>query len=117
MYITCKPYGCSGGCGADISADLYQSAGALDDIVLADADDYGLAGYPGGCVGGGSYPCSSAGSIVPAGEAAYHDCNAFGLGPSPIPLAAVNFPIQAYESGYCGCDALESGTLFPELVL
>ncbi len=31
-------------------------------------------------------------------------------------LAQVNFPIQCYVSGFCPCEALTQGTMFPELV-
>lgn len=31
-------------------------------------------------------------------------------------LAQVYFPDQAYRAGFCPCQAMEKGTLFPELV-
>lgn len=31
-------------------------------------------------------------------------------------LATVYFPSQAYRAGFCPCEALSRGTLFPELV-
>ncbi|MBS7388294.1 MAG: spore coat associated protein CotJA [Eubacteriales bacterium] len=33
------------------------------------------------------------------------------------PLATAYFPDQAYLQGYCPCEALNNGTLFPELVM
>ena len=32
-------------------------------------------------------------------------------------LAQINFPIQQYGEGFCPGEALEQGTMFPELVL
>lgn len=32
-------------------------------------------------------------------------------------LAQINFPIQQYAEGFCPAEALEQGTMFPELVL
>ncbi|MBQ6077166.1 MAG: spore coat associated protein CotJA [Clostridia bacterium] len=31
-------------------------------------------------------------------------------------LATVYFPTQVYRAGFCPCEALSRGTLFPELV-
>ena len=31
-------------------------------------------------------------------------------------LAEIRFPIQSYTTGFCPCEALMKGTLFPELV-
>ena len=59
--------------------------------------------------------CNNLGETVPAGEAATQPCDSFGES-SQQRLAQIQFPIQSYESGFCPCEALESGTLFPELV-
>ena len=34
-----------------------------------------------------------------------------------IPLATAYFPDQAYLQGFCPCEALNNGALFPELVM
>lgn len=53
--------------------------------------------------------------IVPAGEV-------YAQNPCGMPcsagcaLATVYFPSQVYRAGYCPCEALSRGTLFPELV-
>lgn len=58
--------------------------------------------------------CDNADVIVPAGEARTQPCDDFGaIQPR---LAQIQFPIQQYQSGFCPCEALETGTLFPELV-
>jgi hypothetical protein len=48
-------------------------------------------------------------SLVAAGKA--HNCFT-----EEQELAQVNFPIQSYVSGFCPCEALTQGTMFPELV-
>lgn len=60
-------------------------------------------------------PCAATGVVVPAGEAANQPCDSFGAAAQPA-LAQIQFPIQQYASGFCPCEALQSGTLFPELV-
>ncbi len=54
---------------------------------------------------------------VAAGEAC--SSNACGLGylAGEQRLATIQFPIQEYMEGFCPNEALEQGTLFPELVL
>ena len=40
-----------------------------------------------------------------------------GVGIGGQQLAQINFPIQQYGEGFCPGEALEQGTMFPELVL
>ena len=43
--------------------------------------------------------------------------NACGMpGAGSCALATVYFPTQVYRAGFCPCEALSRGTLFPELV-
>ena len=71
-------------------------------------------------------PCASmvacnatAGNTVAAGTV----CTSEVCGPNMLlncssePLAQINFPIQQYAAGFCPGEALERGTMFPELVL
>lgn len=52
-------------------------------------------------------------NVVPAGTvSAGNACGAAG----GCSLATVYFPNQAYRAGFCPCEALSHGTLFPELV-
>ena len=58
---------------------------------------------------------TAADCIVPAGTV--HAQNPCGLASSEgCALATVYFPSQVYRAGYCPCEALSRGTLFPELV-
>ncbi len=59
--------------------------------------------------------CDNADVVVPAGEARTQPCDDFGGMVQPR-LAQIQFPIQQYQSGFCPCEALETGTLFPELM-
>ena len=55
------------------------------------------------------------GNVVLAGEVSSNG----GCGFAPAggcPLATVYFPNQSYRAGYCPVEALQKGTLFPELV-
>ena len=67
-----------------------------------------------GCAYVSEPACTNADVVVPAGEAVTQPCDDFGIGQTQ--LAQIQFPIQQYETGFCPCEALESGTLFPELV-
>lgn len=58
--------------------------------------------------------CDNADVVVPAGEARTQPCDDFSA--VQPRLAQIQFPIQQYQSGFCPCEALETGTLFPELV-
>ena len=58
--------------------------------------------------------CDDADVMVPAGEARTQPCDDFGA--MQPRLAQIQFPIQQYQSGFCPCEALETGTLFPELM-
>ncbi len=58
--------------------------------------------------------CDNADVVVPAGEARTQPCDDFSM--VQPRLAQIQFPIQQYQSGFCPCEALETGTLFPELV-
>lgn len=58
--------------------------------------------------------CANAEVKVPAGEARMQPCDDFGM--VQPRLAQIQFPIQQYQSGFCPCEALEMGSLFPELV-
>ncbi len=51
-------------------------------------------------------------NVVPAGSVASERCGMNG----GCALATVYFPNQAYRAGFCPCEALAHGTLFPELV-
>lgn len=54
-------------------------------------------------------------NVVMAGEVSSDS----GCGFAPAggcPLAKVYFPNQSYRAGYCPAEALQKGTLFPELV-
>ena len=54
-------------------------------------------------------------NVVPAGSVASEQyCGMTGGG--SCALATVYFPNQAYRAGFCPCEALSRGTLFPELV-
>ncbi len=54
-------------------------------------------------------------NVVPAGTvSAGNSCGTAGIG--GCALATVYFPNQLYRAGYCPCEALSRGTLFPELV-
>ncbi len=68
--------------------------------------------------------CSDSGTLVAAGTASTQPCSGWddetSLAASyarSIDLAAAYFPDQAYAQGYCPCEALGNGTLFPELVM
>lgn len=67
--------------------------------------------------------CSDSGILVAAGAASTRPCSGWDSGGYPesaansVPLAAAYFPDQDYLQGYCPCEALISGTLFPELVM
>ena len=54
-------------------------------------------------------------NTVPAGAVSASDLCGMGSGGGCAP-ATVYFPIQVYRAGYCPCEALARGTLFPELV-
>ena len=54
-------------------------------------------------------------ATVPAGEAGTQPCDGWDI--ERTPLATIIFPIQEYEYGLCPAEALECGTLFPELVM
>ncbi len=57
----------------------------------------------------------SAGKVVAAGEA----CESGSCGCASgggCALATIYFPDQTYKAGFCPSEALEKGTLFPELV-
>lgn len=60
-------------------------------------------------------------NTVPAGKACTEPCAATGLEAcmeeEGMALGQVMAPIQEYEVGFCPCNALDHGTLFPELVL
>lgn len=54
-------------------------------------------------------------NVVTAGNVA--NANPCGMtGGGDCTLATVYFPNQAYRAGFCPCQALAHGTLFPELV-
>ncbi len=55
-------------------------------------------------------------NVVPAG--AVSSANPCGMpsGGSGCAPATVYFPTQVYRAGFCPCEALARGTLFPELV-
>lgn len=55
-------------------------------------------------------------NVVPAG--AVSSANPCGMpsGGSGCAPATVYFPNQVYRAGFCPCEALSRGTLFPELV-
>ena len=67
--------------------------------------------------------CSDSGILVAAGTASTQPCSGWDSGiclasaAGSNPLATAYFPDQAYLQGYCPCEALVSGTLFPELVM
>ena len=54
-------------------------------------------------------------NVVPAGSVS--SGSACGMpGNGGCALATVYFPNQVYRAGFCPCEALSRGTLFPELV-
>ena len=53
---------------------------------------------------------------VSAGSVCGADCATLDAPISTQPLAQIRFPIQSYKTGFCPCEALSKGTLFPELV-
>jgi hypothetical protein len=67
------------------------------------------------------YGCANEAIRVAAGEAYSQMCDDFGVvdeaeGLGQTTLAEATVAIQGYGSGFCPCEALEQGTLFPELV-
>ena len=48
-------------------------------------------------------------------------CSSVVCGPTILSggqqLALIQFPVQQYGEGFCPCEALEQGTMVPELVL
>ena len=67
--------------------------------------------------------CSDSGILVAAGTASTQPCSGWDNGiclasaAGSNPLATAYFPDQAYLQGYGPCEALNNGTLFPELVM
>lgn len=59
--------------------------------------------------------CDDAGTMVAAGSANTQPCGGWAGG--SVSLATIYFPDQAYTTGFCPCEALSNGTLFPELVM
>ena len=59
--------------------------------------------------------CDNAGTMVAAGAADTQPCG--GWSGETVTLATIYFPNQDYTNGFCPCEALCSGTLFPELVM
>ena len=53
-------------------------------------------------------------NVVPAGSVA--SMNGCGIPNGGCALSTVYFPNQMYRAGFCPCEALSRGTLFPELV-
>ena len=58
--------------------------------------------------------CSDSGILVAAGTASTQPCSGWD---SSVNLATAYFPDQAYLQGFCPCEALNNGALFPELVM
>ena len=67
--------------------------------------------------------CSDSGILVAAGTASTQPCSGWDSGVNlasaagSIPFATAYFPDQAYLQGFCPCEALNNGALFPELVM
>ena len=59
--------------------------------------------------------CDDAGTMVAAGTANTQPCG--GWAGDTVTLATIYFPDQDYTKGFCPCEALSNGTLFPELVM
>ncbi len=56
------------------------------------------------------------GGVIAAGTVCTSEiCGAFNM-QIGSDLAKISFPIQEYNEGFCPCEALEQGTMFPELV-
>jgi len=53
---------------------------------------------------------------VAAGEARVTPCDDWSK-ESKLSLAMLYFPDQEYSQGFCPCEALSHGTMFPELVM
>ncbi len=53
---------------------------------------------------------------VAAGDVCGSECAPMEIMDSDTVYAAIQFPIQTYQIGFCPCEALCKGTLFPELV-
>ena len=53
---------------------------------------------------------------VAAGGVCGSECAPSESYDSDTVYAAIQFPIQTYRTGFCPCEALCMGTLFPELV-
>ena len=53
---------------------------------------------------------------VSAGGVCGADCATLDAPISTQTLAQIRFPIQSSKTGFCPCEALCKGTLFPELV-
>lgn len=60
--------------------------------------------------------CDNAGMRVAAGEARVTPCDDWSK-ESKLSLAMLYFPDQEYSQGFCPCEALSHGTMFPELVM
>ena len=60
-------------------------------------------------------PCGC-GDLVAAGGVSTAGCTDAGEAINDYNLAVINFPVQTYVAGFCPCEALQYGTLFPELV-
>lgn len=52
----------------------------------------------------------------PAGSVCMECSNIDGLGDKIYELATMEFPIQNYRYGLCPMQALQQGTMFPELI-
>lgn len=60
--------------------------------------------------------CDNAGMRVAAGEARVTPCDDWAE-ESTLSLAMLHFPNQEYTQGFCPCESLKCGTMFPELVM
>lgn len=56
------------------------------------------------------------GELVAAGGVGTACCTAADEPVSDCSLAVICFPVQTYVAGFCPAEALQYGTLFPELV-
>ncbi|MDO4573528.1 MAG: spore coat associated protein CotJA, partial [Clostridia bacterium] len=56
------------------------------------------------------------GEIVAAGGVCAAGCTAVDEPANDCSMAVICCPVQTYVAGYCPAEALQNGTLFPELV-
>ena len=101
---------------ADMSCDCHVDANAACRCGNAPMS---MAAYQSACAQNNCFSVDPAAvdNTVLAGEACETVCPGFDFGADQGPtLAKIYFPTQEYRAGYCPDEALQQGTMFPELV-